>query len=174
MTRRASRTPGRIRPLEAVLAYENPSVISRFQDKFKLSTRETKALFRETLRWLWLCVRSRQTGGPLLEIRTSMLFLDEMWHEFLMFTRDYQQFCLEYLGEYVHHLPTTRAAKRAMQQAWRKNPEEARRAREKSLVEQFTFIRQELGGDVLDRWVRKYKVRYPPEFMNARRLPYAG
>ncbi|WP_409299046.1 hypothetical protein V1498_11145 [Peribacillus sp. SCS-26] len=31
--------------------------------------------------------------------------VDEIWHEMLMFTRDYQEFSLAYLGEYLHHEP---------------------------------------------------------------------
>jgi hypothetical protein len=28
-----------------------------------------------------------------------------MWHEFILFTKDYSDFCEKYFGEYMHHLP---------------------------------------------------------------------
>ncbi|WP_409293145.1 hypothetical protein [Peribacillus sp. SCS-37] len=31
--------------------------------------------------------------------------VDEIWHGMLMFTKDYQEFSLAYLGEYLHHEP---------------------------------------------------------------------
>lgn len=35
----------------------------------------------------------------------SMQEIDEMWHEFILFTQDYMDFCQQYFGEYLHHLP---------------------------------------------------------------------
>ncbi len=35
----------------------------------------------------------------------KMLQIDRMWHVFLLFTKDYMDFCEEYFGEYIHHLP---------------------------------------------------------------------
>ena len=35
----------------------------------------------------------------------SMREIDEMWHEFILFTKDYSDFCAKYFGEYMHHLP---------------------------------------------------------------------
>jgi hypothetical protein len=36
--------------------------------------------------------------------------IDEMWHEFLMFTEEYQGFCLDWLGTMVHHHPISPAS----------------------------------------------------------------
>ena len=33
--------------------------------------------------------------------------IDDMWHTFLLFTKDYMYFCSKYLGQYFHHSPTT-------------------------------------------------------------------
>lgn len=32
--------------------------------------------------------------------------LDEMWHTFILFTKDYGDFCHEMFGHFIHHLPT--------------------------------------------------------------------
>jgi len=33
--------------------------------------------------------------------------VDEVWHQFILFTQQYNQFCEEMLGEYLHHIPKT-------------------------------------------------------------------
>jgi hypothetical protein len=35
----------------------------------------------------------------------EMKAIDQMWHVFLLYTKDYMDFCNEYFGEYIHHLP---------------------------------------------------------------------
>lgn len=32
--------------------------------------------------------------------------LDEMWHHFILHTRAYADYCLKFLGRFVHHNPT--------------------------------------------------------------------
>jgi hypothetical protein len=33
--------------------------------------------------------------------------VDELWHEFILFTRDYQDFCRTAFGRFLHHTPAT-------------------------------------------------------------------
>lgn len=33
--------------------------------------------------------------------------VDEVWHQFILFTREYSDFCDMMLGKYVHHVPRT-------------------------------------------------------------------
>jgi len=33
--------------------------------------------------------------------------VDELWHQFILFTRQYASFCDEYLGNFLHHTPET-------------------------------------------------------------------
>lgn len=33
--------------------------------------------------------------------------VDEVWHQFILFTRQYHAFCDEFLGGYLHHAPAT-------------------------------------------------------------------
>ena len=33
--------------------------------------------------------------------------IDETWHVFVLFTKEYTDFCNEYCGGYVHHAPHT-------------------------------------------------------------------
>jgi hypothetical protein len=34
--------------------------------------------------------------------------VDEMWHEFILFTREYQAFCARAFGEFLHHTPAVK------------------------------------------------------------------
>jgi hypothetical protein len=31
--------------------------------------------------------------------------IDSMWHTFLLFTKDYRTFCIDYLGKFIEHEP---------------------------------------------------------------------
>ena len=33
--------------------------------------------------------------------------VDELWHTFLLFTRDYHRFCKNVVGHFIHHIPNT-------------------------------------------------------------------
>ena len=34
--------------------------------------------------------------------------VDDLWHEFILFTRDYQNFCQQAFGRFLHHTPAVR------------------------------------------------------------------
>ncbi len=33
--------------------------------------------------------------------------VDEVWHQFILFTREYHAFCSQFVGRYLHHTPKT-------------------------------------------------------------------
>lgn len=39
--------------------------------------------------------------------------VDDLWHEFILYTREYQQFCREAFGEFLHHSPAVVLGKQA-------------------------------------------------------------
>ena len=89
--------------LSLLLAYSNPAVITHFCHYHReFSLPEGQALFRDLLSCMWLnkqrCIEEKPTYlfGPLL-------ILDEMWHTFILHTRDYIDFSMRYFGEYFHH-----------------------------------------------------------------------
>jgi hypothetical protein len=50
--------------------------------------------------------------------------VDELWHEFILFTRHYQKFCTRAFGRYLHHTPAeamtqTNTASDGLKRAWR-------------------------------------------------------
>jgi hypothetical protein len=35
----------------------------------------------------------------------EMREVDNMWHNFILYTKDYHEFCQRFFGEYLHHQP---------------------------------------------------------------------
>jgi hypothetical protein len=50
---------------------------------------------------LFLCSETTQSVAMLDEK------IDAIWHQFILFTRAYTEFCQDYLGKFIHHLPNT-------------------------------------------------------------------
>ncbi len=169
----------RPRPLREVLAYRNPDVVEKFLERFEVSPDEALELFVETCRWLWLCARRREQARagrgspPPLAIDASLLMLDEMWHTFVLFTRDYARFCRRFLGGYVHHAPTPRSAKERARRLWLDQRARAERAELRRLTLQYAYVHAQLGATTLSKWYEEFPRRYPPHEVARRVRPLA-
>lgn len=165
--------------LAAALAYANDDVVHKFLERFDLPWADACELFAETRRWLWLAAahradrRAGRPSPPVLAIDTPLLMLDEMWHTFVLFTREYAAFCRRCLGGYVHHVPTTHAEKERRRQEWRRDPVRARRREQRRLEAQYAYVYDRLGEAALRKWYEEFPRRYPPEAVAraARPLP---
>ena len=100
--------------LKALLAYRNPRVVQKFQREFPQVTTDANALFSELLKYLWLAQKQRleRNQAPqddnldfLLAIYDDMIHIDQLWHCFILCTKDYVEFCDCYFGRYMHHVP---------------------------------------------------------------------
>ena len=90
---------------EKVLKYQHPGVIGKLQTEMRMSKEEAERLFQDTLRFLWLCGSQPGKFSPSRRI-------DETWHRFILFTRDYHEFCNRFFGKYIHHGPLQEGRKR--------------------------------------------------------------
>ena len=92
-----------INELSELLAYSNPAVISSFCEKHpSFSKDEAQELFSDLLAWMWLnALREKDLKKTYLF--GPLLILDELWHSFILHTRDYVAFSMRYFGEYFHH-----------------------------------------------------------------------
>jgi len=57
-------------------------------------------------------------------VAMSSEIVDVLWHEFILFTREYEQFCKQGLGRFLHHVPTEAMksktqASEGIKRAWR-------------------------------------------------------
>jgi len=83
------------------MAFEPPALLlERFAHEHNVSALEAREGFEEVKKFLIVCAQQRAGAGLAPSRR-----VDEMWHSFILFTRDYMRFC-DLLGGYIHHIPT--------------------------------------------------------------------
>lgn len=100
--------------LEKILTYKNPAVVKRFQKDFPEKAIRAEDLFGDLMRFFWGTKNQtlEQLSAPM-DPRLDFIYImddemreiDQMWHIFLLYTRDYMDFCQDHFGEYLHHQP---------------------------------------------------------------------
>ncbi len=95
--------------IDRVLNYPVPSdVIDKYMDKYGVTENVAKEHERELKRYFAMSLANPEAAygmfGPI----------DELWHTWILFTREYFQFSEAVVGHYLHHQPTTRAEKQAI------------------------------------------------------------
>jgi hypothetical protein len=140
--------------LADLLSYRHAGVVNRFARVHGVSRGRSEALFVETLKWLWLARRAREAPPPglVLSIHPEILGIDEMWHVFLLFTRDYVALCDAHLGGFVHHEPAPDGPREA---------EAAVFAAELGAL--YGFVHDELGEATLRAWFEERRFAAPSE-----------
>lgn len=78
--------------------YSNKLVINKLQADLSLSAANANVLFEDVKRFIALCAC---TPKPLAPPRP----IDRGWHQFILLTKDYAEFCENYCARYVHHQP---------------------------------------------------------------------
>lgn len=100
--------------LQEILKYENAPVVKRFQKDFPQKADRAEDLFKDLLRFFWGTKkheidRRQQPSAAVLDfvfiMDEEMREIDQMWHVFLLYTRDYADFCQRHFGEFLHHQP---------------------------------------------------------------------
>jgi hypothetical protein len=87
---------------EPVLRFEAPYLIEKLvKDRIVDTAEEGEALFAEAKKFLILSHSDTDVSWGMYSAR-----VDETWHQFVLFTRQYVDFCHRYFGEYLHHNPS--------------------------------------------------------------------
>jgi hypothetical protein len=130
--------------LTDVLAYEHPGVLRRYAKDHHSTPPEAAEVFREMLKWLYLCYRAATAGpeGVACTMFAEVEKIDWMWHTFLLFTRDYSDFCQRYFGVFLHHVPNEAQGDAP--------PDEADFRAE--LERQYAFVYDVLGEETFLAW----------------------
>ncbi len=157
---------GRPCPLGKALSYENPEVVSRFTQLYDVSFEEAADLFMETKKWLWL---ASDVESGALSITDPLLIIDEMWHNFVLFTLDYTRYCNDCFGRYIHHAPTTRGDKERRRKELEDDQVRAGQEQATRLQLQCDLIASRLGGATLLKWYVEYPARYDQAFFASSR-----
>ena len=79
-----------------------PGVLQRVHKRYPhLTEPQLELVFRALREYFHLC---RKANSKLLAMPSQVV--DVAWHEFILFTRNYQRFCQKGLGHFLHHTPT--------------------------------------------------------------------
>jgi hypothetical protein len=62
-------------------------------------------LVLEGLRQYFLVCLTARSGGIARHVGMPSKAVDDAWHEFILMTHDYSQFCRRAFGRYLHHVP---------------------------------------------------------------------
>jgi hypothetical protein len=84
------------------LDFEAPYLIDKLQmECIVRSAEEAAALFAEVKRYIVLV---RTDTSKVWEMHS--LRVDAAWHQFVLYTFQYSEFCQRYFGRYIHHSPS--------------------------------------------------------------------
>ncbi|KTD03798.1 hypothetical protein Lgee_0455 [Legionella geestiana] len=140
--------------LNHVLEYEHPAVLKLYNQNYPNNTLSASCAFLEMKKYLWLAQkhaldRQKNPADPRLPERFFMVRgmqeIDEMWHEFILFTADYMRFCETYFGEYLHHLPNLFD-----------NRPRPRADVERDIAKMLPYIHEHLGEESVRIWFAHY------------------
>jgi len=149
--------------LAAILAYQNEDVISRFTDLVGVEEEEAQDIFQETKKFLYL-----SQLYPIF-IPDDLLILDEMWHNFILFTPAYHAFCQTHFQKYLHHLPATKQEKAQQVQLRAQQPEQSRQQYLDRMEALLGATYDHLGEDTVRKWFQFYPERYSKAHLRALR-----
>jgi hypothetical protein len=84
------------------LAYEALFLTEKLlKDQFVQTAEEAESLFSEVKKYLVLAQSDDTVGWEMYSLR-----VDEAWHQFILFTTQYVEFCHRFFGHYLHHNPS--------------------------------------------------------------------
>jgi hypothetical protein len=84
-----------------ILAFATPYLLAKLERLGVCETRlESQALVQETKKYLVLSEMYPQVEIPMFSTR-----VDEAWHQFALFTKEYARFCARFAGRFIHHGP---------------------------------------------------------------------
>lgn len=136
--------------LDHLLKYHHEPVIQAFVRNLNMPESQAKELFQDMLIYLWISTKhaldkKANPDDPALDfsfvMHEEMRQIDEMWHQFILYTRSYSDFCQHYFGQFIHHEPDI---------ALGSAPEEKQFSED--MEKYLLYIIDNLGEEILYRW----------------------
>lgn len=161
-------SPIKKRPsLEQVMSYKNDYIVGSFLKTFAVSDEEANEIFNQVKAMFWLVNEMEHEGfnseKNSFSIDNSLLILDEMWHTFILCTREYEHFCRETFGNFIHHFPTVETEETKAERA----AKFAGLSREQVVAEvmnekrwQYTYVFKKLGQATFLKWYTEFNGKY--------------
>jgi hypothetical protein len=138
--------------LNHLLEYKNISILQRYSKDYPNNKLSAEEALSELLKYFWLCqkhsgdkkISSADNLDFICAIHPEMREIDEMWHTFLLFTKEYQQFGEKYFGCFLHHIPNTEDDKPKLDDF------------EIKLERYLSYVYDNLGEATLKKWFADY------------------
>jgi hypothetical protein len=140
-------------PLNEVMKYKHEAVVRRFKRDNPGKADQAEQLFEDLKTFFWISKKhyldkKAEPQNPDLKfvfiMDEEMRDIDQMWHVFLLYTKDYMDFCQQYFGEYLHHLPD-------IVPTFEKGSFDF----ESNLVKFLNYVYDHLGAETVKRWFAK-------------------
>jgi hypothetical protein len=139
--------------LSEILKYKNVHVLNRYQKDYPNAILSPEKTFTELLKYIWLVAKHDhdRKKNPLDSslnfhciMHEEMFDMDNMWHTFLLFTKDYHDFCKKYLkDDFLHHYPLID-----------ENEQQTSSEYANELDYYLSYIYDHLGCETLRKWFR--------------------
>lgn len=140
-------------------------IIYAFMERYDVTFKEAQEIFNETKKWLWLASKSNEQGEVLF-IDKPLLIIDEMWHTFILHTKQYYQFCISNFKKFIHHTPTPVHKKKQLEINQKLNPSDTIKKHENQIKKQYELIYDNLGPETLLKWYDTMAQKYTPDYIH--------
>ena len=150
---------------QELLSENEEIVIQGFMDRYDVNYEEAKEIFDETKKFLELASDLSQEGEGLF-IDRPLLIIDEMWHTFILHTKQYMSFCYEKFNRFIHHAPTTQKEKVILNERLAFEPATVLKEHEEKLKEQYSRIYDKFGPETLLKWYDTWPSKYTPDYIS--------
>ncbi len=90
------------RQLRFIQNYKLPEpIVNRFKEQYpKLSSEDISLVNKALMEYFYLC---NMANGKMVSMPSRVV--DDLWHQFLLFSSTYESFCKKAFGRFLHHIP---------------------------------------------------------------------
>lgn len=143
------------------ISFTDENVLFRFSNLYDIPDNEISDLFQETKKFIAICTESD------IYVNSDLLIIDEMWHNFILFTPVYASFCNRFFGHFIHHVPSSKKERITFMAQQKEDPEKSKKdylAREEKLIR---LIYDLCGEETVIKWFKSYPEKYTKEYMKS-------
>ena len=128
-----------------ILNYSNKSVVQRYCKDHNKSMEYGHELFIQFLKFMYVADVLSKKLIPCYMAR-EIREIDNIWHSFLLFTQDYEDFCLKFFNRFLHHRPVSE-----------EQPHPSKEVRKELLHHFVTTVYEAFGKETLVDWFKNKK-----------------